>query len=312
MTRILILGAGGMLGHKLCQLLPEQQFEVAATLRRPTDFPSLYSKVRLITDVDVLNERSLTSAIDAAAPDVIVNSIGVIKQKREAEDRYLTIAINSWLPHRLAKLCGETGRRLIHISTDCVFSGNRGNYSEDDPSDAEDLYGKSKFLGETDARETSAITLRTSLIGPELADPGLGLLEWFLAQSDTGHVQGYTNAIFTGLTTREFADIIALVIRDAPQLHGVYHVASTPISKYELLKLIARVYDLRIDVEPNDAFRCDRSLRADRFDAATGYQPPDWEAMISRMHADLTPYTSLKQTLRELTEKWLNHSFKSC
>jgi dTDP-4-dehydrorhamnose reductase len=312
MTRILILGGGGMLGHKLCQLLPEQRFEVVATLRRPTDYPSLFSEVQLITGVDVLNERSLNSAIDEAAPDVIVNSVGVIKQKREAEDRYLTVAINSWLPHRLAKICAESGRRLIHISTDCVFSGSRGNYSEEDPSDAQDLYGKSKCLGETDARETSAITLRTSIIGRELIDPGLGLLEWFLAQSDAGRVQGYSNAIFTGFTTRELADIIGLVIRDAPQLHGVYHVASPSISKYELLKLIARIYDLRIDVERNDTFRCDRSLCADKFHAATGYRSPDWETMISRMHADLTPYTSLKQSLRELTEKWLNHSFKSC
>jgi dTDP-4-dehydrorhamnose reductase len=312
MTRVLVLGAGGMLGHKLCQLLPEQGFEVWGTLRRPTDFSSLFARVQLMNGVEVLNEASLSGAIEQAQPDVIVNCVGIIKQKREAENRYLSVAINSWLPHQLSRLCAEAGQRLIHISTDCVFSGTKGNYRESDLSDATDLYGKSKFLGETDDSEPAAITLRTSIIGRELGDPGTGLLEWFLAQQGAGQAQGFALAIFSGFTTHELANVIGLVIRDFPRLHGLYQIASTPISKYELLRLIGDVYDLPIEVERNEVFQCDRSLLADRFHAATGYAPPDWPTMIKRMHADPTAYSSLKQSLRELTEKWLNHAFKSC
>lgn len=312
MTRVLVLGGGGMVGHKLCQLLPEQGFEVVATLRRPTDFPSIFAKVRLITGIDVLDESSLGSAVEDSAADVIINAVGLIKQKREAEDRFLSVAINSWLPHRLARLCSESGKRLIQISTDCVFSGARGGYVESDPSDAQDLYGKSKFLGETDDRETSAITLRTSIIGRELADPGPGLLEWFLSQSTAGRVQGYTNAIFSGFTTLELAKIVGRLINEFPALHGLYQVASNPISKYDLLVLISRIYNLPMKIEGNTDFHCNRSLKADRFHQATGYSPPDWQTMITEMQADPTPYTSMKLALRELTEKWLNHAFKSC
>lgn len=315
MTRILVLGGGGMLGHKLCQLLPAHGFAVTATLRSAKNlqslYPGVYDAVDLVTNLDVLDQGALERVLDRAGPDVVVNCVGIVKQLAAAEDRYLSVAINALLPHQLARWCAAADRRLIHISTDCVFDGSRGRYLEEDASDARDLYGKSKFLGETSDIETAAITLRTSIIGRELGETSHGLLEWFLAQQGS-KVKGFARAIYSGLTTHELAKVIALLSRNNVALHGVYHVAGPSISKYELLQLIKRVYDLDIEISRDVEFCCDRSLIADRFSAATGYSPPGWEQMIGAMHADPTPYEEWKRAARELTERWLSHAFRSC
>lgn len=313
--KILVLGGGGMLGHKLCQLLPAHGFEVCATLRRPLRLaqrcPGIFDRVALFDQVDVLAPHQLEQTIEIVAPDVIVNCIGIVKQLPAAEDRYLSVAINALLPHRLAKHSVESNRRLIHISTDCVFDGLRGGYRETDPSDARDDYGKSKFLGETTEHETAALTLRTSIIGRELGESSHGLLEWFLAQTG-GKVKGFSRAIYSGLTTHELAKVIAHLckqfagprnvapdlpdeISDSARLHGLFHVASAPISKYDLLCLIRRVYDLEIEIARDEDFVCDRSLIMDRFSAVTGYTAPDWEQMIAEMHADPINYDVWKQ-----------------
>ncbi len=295
MTRVLVLGAAGMLGHKLCQILPQQGLDVAATVRGDAaayaQYDGVFDNVELISDVDVLNEGRVDSVIEQVDPAVIVNSVGIVKQLKEAADPYFSVGINSWLPHRLARLCQEQQRRLIHISTDCVFEGTEGNYREDSPSTAVDLYGKSKYLGETSSTETAAVTLRTSIIGRELKTPGHGLLEWFLSQEGAA-VRGFRQAIFSGLTTHELADVITRVIRDAPGLNGVYHVASTPINKFDLLGLIRDAWGLEIDILPEDSFRCDRSLIMERFTEATGYTAPPWPEMIRRVQQDPTPYQS--------------------
>jgi dTDP-4-dehydrorhamnose reductase len=294
MSKVLIIGAGGMLGHKLCQLLTDH--ELVATIRRDPGLyerhPAVFGHVRLIRDVDVLADDALERAIEQEAPDVIVNAVGIIKQLEEASNRYLSVAINAWLPHRLAKLAERGGARLIHISTDCVFDGEDGGYRESDPSNARDLYGQSKFLGETDGAEAHAVTLRTSIVGRELARPGSGLFEWFFSQRG-GRVGGFTRAIYTGFTTLEMARVIDLMIKDFPDLRGLWQVASEPIDKHALLSRLNDRFDLEITLDRNDDFRCDRSLNMARFAAATGYVAPSWGEMLDDMHRDPTDYDAL-------------------
>ena len=213
-------------------------------------------------------------------PDVVVNCIGLTKHHKEAEDPLLALPLNALLPHRMADLCAVAGARLIHVSTDCVFAGSKGNYAESDAPDATDVYGKSKHLGEVDSMPT--ITLRTSTIGHEL-ESAYGLLEWFLAQQ--GSCKGFNRAIFSGLPNTEFARVVRDVVIPRPDLHGLYHVGADPIGKYELLRLIARVYGKQIDIVRDDEFMIDRSLNSGRFNQATGYKAAAWSELIQAMHA---------------------------
>lgn len=233
---------------------------------------------RIISGIDVENPDVLARVFETFRPEVVVNCIGLVKQLAEADDPLSALPINALLPHRLARYCGIAGTRLVHMSTDCVFSGKRGGYRESDISDAEDLYGKSKFIGEVSYPHT--VTLRTSIIGHEL-ESCQGLLEWFLSQE--GRVRGFRRAVFSGLPTVELSRIVRDVVLPRPELSGVYHVASAPITKFELLRLVAAVYGKAIEIEADDALSIDRSLVADRFREATGYVPPDWADLIQMM-----------------------------
>ena len=178
--------------------------------------------------------------------------------------------------------------RLIHFSTDCVFSGRKGMYSEKDDIDTTDLYGLSKYLGEVDG--DNCLTIRTSIIGKELNTKN-GLFEWFLS-NDGGAVEGYTNAIFSGFPTIVLAEILVKIISGFPELSGVWHVSSDPISKFDLLKLIAIEYGLQINIKPFADFLEDRSLDSSRFRNETGIIPPKWPELIRIMKEDPTPYTN--------------------
>jgi dTDP-4-dehydrorhamnose reductase len=224
-------------------------------------------------------------------PVVVVNCIGIVKQAEAAKNPLVSIEVNSLFPHRLARLCCTKGIRLIHISTDCVFSGRKGNYTENDFSDAEDLYGRTKFLGEVS--DEGCLTLRTSMIGREL-ETSHGLIEWFLSQGGKT-VNGYKRSIFSGFTTNALADIIAKIITENRNLHGIWHVASEPISKFDLLTLVKQVYGLHIEIRPDDTVVVDRSLNADRFRQATNFVPPSWHDMIEQMYRDPTPYSKLRR-----------------
>ena len=213
-------------------------------------------------------------------PDIASNCIGVVKQLAEAKNPLYAVPLNTMLPHRLASLCQIVGARLIHISTDCVFSGAKGNYLETDFPDADDLYGRSKLLGEVDYPHT--VTLRTSIIGHEMAGRR-SLLNWFLSQS--GSVKGFTRAVFSGLPTIELSRVVRDYVLPRPELHGLYHVAAKPINKYDLLSLIAKVYGKEINIVPDKDFVIDRSLNADKFQKATGYMPPEWPDLIAAMFA---------------------------
>jgi dTDP-4-dehydrorhamnose reductase len=176
-------------------------------------------------------------------------------------------------------MCALAGARLIHMSTDCVFDGQQGRYTEADVSNAQDLYGRSKFLGEVDYPH--AVTLRTSIIGHELGSHH-GLVDWFLSQKQG--VKGFSRAVFSGLPTVELARVMRDYVIPNPGLRGVYHVSAEPIDKYSLLKILAEVYGKNIPIEPDDKLVIDRSLDSTRFRQATGYRPPTWPELVRRMH----------------------------
>ncbi len=287
--RILILGGSGMLGHKLWQAY-RSRFDTWVTVRSSySNYAryNLFDPERTLGGVDALNFDTVVRALATVRPDVVINSIGIIKQLPTAKDPLISLTINSLFPHRLANLCTAAGAKLIHISTDCVFSGRKGMYTEeDDISDAEDLYGRSKYLGEVS--QAPHLTLRTSIIGRELQTQ-LGLVEWFLSNQGR-KVKGYTNAIYSGFTTLALAEIIAQVIERYPDLTGLYHVSSAPINKYDLLCLIRDVFGLSIDIEPDPTVRIDRSLDSSRFWSVVDFSPPSWPEMIEDMATDTTPY----------------------
>lgn len=277
-----------MLGHKLAQQW-RGRFDLAVTFRGSANEYArygLFEGARTFSHVDASSFDAIVRAIATVKPDAVVNCIGVIKQLPTATDPIISIETNSLFPHRLANLCAAAGARLVHISTDCVFSGSRGNYNESDVSDAQDLYGRSKFLGEVNA--ANAITLRTSIIGRELRSTS-GLVEWFLSQRGKS-VQGWTRAIYTGLTTNVLSRVIADVLEHHRDLHGVYQVASEVIDKYALLTLIRDAYRVKITIEPFEGVEIDRSLNGGRFRAATGFVAPAWSDMVGEMANDPTPY----------------------
>ncbi len=230
--------------------------------------------------VDVRSLERLVETFAEFMPDAVVNAVGIVKQRSTAKESIPSLEINALLPHQLAVLCKCVGARLVHLSTDCVFSGRKGNYLESDPSDAEDLYGKTKYLGEV--YDGHCLTLRTSIIGKELARH-TSLLDWFLAQ--TGTVKGFRNAIYSGFTTTEMSknfDRVSMLTEHGGA-SGVYQVSSDPINKYDLLRLIAEKFDHKIEIIADDAFHCDRSLDSTRFRAEFGYSPPSWAKMISEI-----------------------------
>ena len=279
--RVLVLGAAGMLGNAVFRLFAQSDgFHVTGAARSASARTLLAPEFRsrLEVGIDVENSDQLTALFVSAAPDLVINCIGLVKQLAQADDPLCALPLNALLPHRLARLCGLSGSRLIHVSTDCVFAGDKGMYREEDTADATDLYGRSKYLGEVDYPH--AITLRTSIIGHQL-DGVHGLVGWFLAQE--GRVKGFTRAVFSGLPTVELARVMRDFVVPHAALHGVFHVSAAPIAKYELLRLLAREYDHSIEILPDDAVVVDRSLDSTRFCQATGYVAPDWPELIERM-----------------------------
>jgi dTDP-4-dehydrorhamnose reductase len=283
MTRILILGASGMLGQSLFHYFgrrPDRCTVFGAVRRRPARWP--WSGLGTLVDsIDALDIDSVARALREARPQLVLNCIGVVKQLAAASDPLTAIPVNSLFPHRLASLCRLAGARLVHVSTDCVFDGARGGYTEDDPPSASDLYGLSKYLGEV--REPDCLTLRTSIIGHELHS-AVGLVEWFLAQK--GPVRGYALAIYSGFPTVELARIIEEHVMPAPDLNGLYHVSSDAISKYDLLELVKQAYGRPTVIERDETVRIDRSLRSEKFREATGFRPRPWRQMVEQMHEE--------------------------
>lgn len=281
--KVLVLGATGMLGNAVFHgLLADPACQVFGTVRGAGSLShfSPAAQAQLISNVDVLDHDSLIAVMARTEPNVVINCIGLVKQLAQSKDPLHALPINAMLPHRLAHLCKLSDARLVHISTDCVFSGERGMYTEDDVSDAQDLYGKSKYLGELHDLK-HAITLRTSIIGHGITRNS-SLIDWFLAQ-DTA-VKGYEEVVFSGLPTVELAKVIRDHVLPRPELHGLYHVSAQAIDKCKLLRLVAQVYGKQIDIVPDRQQRLDRSLDSTRFRTATGYVPPAWPDLLQSMH----------------------------
>ncbi len=278
--KILILGGDGMLGHQLLNSFKEK-FEVKVTLRKNINE---YTKYKIFTNdnafdqVDVRDFEKLASVIEAFRPNVLINAVGIVKQRKDAKEIIPSLEINALLPHKVSLECGKYNTRVIHISTDCVFSGKTGMYDEQSFADSDDIYGRTKYLGELSLN--NCLTLRTSIIGRELSRHN-SLLDWFLAQSGT--IKGFKNAIFSGFTTIELARIIEMMILKYPEASGTYNVSSEPINKYDLLKMISEVLNHNIEIVADEAFFCNRSLSSELFRKSFNYTPPSWLSMISEL-----------------------------
>lgn len=286
--RVLILGATGMLGHKLYQLL-SRHHDVYGTVRgdmSTIEKYRIFNRDNVIQNVDAYDQHAVQQVIRSIHPDVVINCIGIIKQVEEAKNYISAISINALFPHLVAEFTASLGIRFIQISTDCVFSGKKGNYLETDVSDAEDLYGRSKFLGEVKQKNT--LTLRTSIIGRELSR-SVSLLDWFLSQKGRT-VNGYTHAIYSGLTTIALVAEINRLLTEFPALTGLYHVSSDPISKYDLLGIVNEQFNLGVDLVPQPSFRCDRSLNSEAYRLQTRFSPLPWATMIKELFDDTTEY----------------------
>ncbi len=290
MLKILVLGASGLLGHKLMQILSED-FDTVGTIRaREERLETLIPASRLIQGVSAEDFAGVRKAIETQRPDVVINSIGIIKQLPEASDPIKSIEVNALFPHRVAALCKQMRARFLQISTDCVFSGGKGDYTEDDPADCRDLYGLSKLMGEVDTE--SSLTIRTSIIGQHILD-GPSLIQWFLRQD--GAVPGFTKAMFSGLPTVYLCRTLKSLISNHPDLCGILHVSADPISKFDLLSLVKEAYSLSVEIVPDDSVACDRSLNSKRFRQATGIVFPGWPEMIEQMFLDGKTYSELQQ-----------------
>jgi dTDP-4-dehydrorhamnose reductase len=289
-VRILVLGGGGMLGHKMVQALSRKDRDTWWTLRGGSPIPFLPLD-RCIEGVDVRDWSALHALLVRVRPDVIVNCAGVIKQRHESQNPITSLTVNALLPHLLAEAAAAWGGRLVHFSTDCVFSGRKGAYTEADVSDAEDLYGRTKFLGEVAG--PNVLTLRTSIIGREVKHHQ-SLLDWFLLGAHT-RVPGYRRVWWSGVTTNHLAGLVGRLIERHPSLSGLYQVSSERISKYDLLCMVRNAFDVRVDVEPDDGPANDHSLDGSRFAKAVGYQCPPWEQLIAELVNDPTPYNRQPQ-----------------
>jgi len=283
MQKILILGATGEFGNGIFQtLFKYKDFEVYGTTKNDEAIKYFEPKMadKIFNFVQIENESRLIEIFNQIEPDVVVNCVGLIKQVMGENDSAKAIFMNALFPHRLASLCKLAGARLIHFSTDCVFNGQKGNYKETDTSDADDIYGKTKFLGEIH-NQSHVVTIRTSVIGHSY-DNNLQLVDWFLDQKK--EVKGFTKVIYSGFPTVEMGRILAEYVISNIKLKGLYQVSSGPISKYDLLKIIAQVYGKKIEIKPFESSVSDRSMDSTMFRKITGYEPPTWPVLINKMH----------------------------
>jgi dTDP-4-dehydrorhamnose reductase len=284
--RILILGGDGMLGHRLLAHL-QKNHETKVTLHRDLaayEPYGLFTRDNSYAGVEAQDADRMLEVVADFRPEAVVNTVGIVKQRGAAKEAIPSLEINALLPHRLALLCKAVGVRLVHVSTDCVFSGRKkGGYTEEDVPDPLDLYGRTKLLGEVS--EPGCITLRTSIIGLELSRR-TGLIEWFLSQR--GEIRGFTKAIYTGLTTAEMSRVIERVLVEHQALSGVWQVASEPINKHDLLVRFSEVLGRDdVSIVPDDSVRIDRSLSAVAFEEATGYHAPGWNEMLEELGAEV-------------------------
>lgn len=292
--RILILGGNGLLGHRAARLLPERH-EVVATVRRPDPVAERIAPgARFVAGVFAEDPESVSAAIEGFRPDAVVNCVGIVKQRPAGHEAIPSITVNALFPHQVAEICSQAGVRLVHISTDCVFSGKRGLYTEEDFPDADDLYGRTKFLGEIED-VAGAVTVRTSLIGWEIANR-FGVLEWFARQRG-GACEGYTRAMFSGLASSDLVDVVERFCTDWADMDGLWQVSNDVISKYDLIAKVNGATGWGVDITPSDELVIDRSLDSTRFRRHTGWEPRSWDEIAERLAAERPAYEELDAAL---------------
>jgi len=286
--KVLILGGTGMLGHKVYQVFRDL-FDTWISARcdaEPCARYGIFDPAKIVDRTDLSSLEAAEEVVKKVRPDAVINCVGVLKQTIGDSSPIGAITLNSLLPHWLERLSATCGFRLIQLGTDCVFSGRKGLYNEQDEPDPIGLYGRTKLLGEVTGKRS--LTLRTSMIGRELRRT-VGLLEWFLDQEGKT-VQGYKRAIFSGFTTTVLAGILADILQNQPDLSGLYHISSSPISKYDLLCLVRDTLKLDIRIEPGETFICDRSLDSSKLRAILNFKPPTWAQMITQLAAEIGQY----------------------
>ncbi len=282
--RLLILGSTGLLGNTITKYFFEkssfQTFAAVRDIAKLKFFKKKYHRNFLVIE-NILDYEEIERKIKIIKPDILINCLGVTNKELLTNSDQIEnfITINSLFPYRIQRICADLGARLIHFSTDCIFSGNKGFYSEKDIPDPYDLYGRSKLLGELDFENT--LTIRKSVIGHELSTKK-GLLEWFLDQES--FVQGYKNAIFSGITVLELAKLINKYIIPREDLKGILNISANPISKFDLLNIIADVYNKKIEIIPNESIKINRSLNGSQFNKLTGYKTNSWPLLIKSMY----------------------------
>ena len=284
--RILILGADGMIGHKIAQSL--EDFELILASRK-----SISSKsIGIINGKMVLHNLitdSLDLLLDNTTPDIIINCAGITTRRGVEDNIVNTELLNSDLPHKLDSWANLNSKKLIHFSTDCVFSGNRGNYLDNDFADAEDIYGKSKALGEVNSPNT--LTIRCSMIGRELYN-FTELFEW-LKKNKNKKIEGYSKVFYSGITTVRMGKILNQILNKNLNLSGIYNISSTPISKFDLLVKLSNAFNLNVDIKQNKNNKSNKVLISEKFTEITGIYPPNWDDLISEFKDDCEKYKSL-------------------
>lgn len=279
--KILVFGISGLIGNSLFRMLSmNPDHDVYGTCRDEAirKYFSNDLQERIIPNIDIGNHAYLLNLIERYLPDIVINCIGITKHSSDYDHIAKVIRVNSLWPHELAKFCSVVGAKLIQVSTDCVFSGQCGNYSELDFPDSDDLYGRSKVLGEVTYNKH--LTLRISTIGHEIRT-SYGLLDWFLSQGNS--CKGYSRAFFSGFPSVYFAQILSEFVLPRPELKGLYHISADPIDKFSLLKLIALQYGKKIHIQADEAVVINRSLNGSKFSNETGFLCLKWPELIKLM-----------------------------
>ena len=278
-----------MLGHMAVRVLSKEHDVIGTTrsaVMETNGLSRFLESDKWIGNIDVRKLEDLTKLVNRVKPDVILNCVGLVKQKMTSLTYIESIEINALLPHRLAQICEDSNSRLIQISTDCVFGCEPGVKSQFTEPDSKDLYGRTKLLGEV--TYGSALTLRTSIVGRQLSGDE-SLFEWIINQRN-GSVNGYQNARYTGLTTQALAEVILKIISEHHHLRGLWQVASEEISKYQLVEQLNQILDLGITLRSDTEFNCDRRLDGNPFERETGIITPSWKAMLQSFAADQVNY----------------------
>ena len=285
--KVLILGSDGMIGHKIAQSLNDE-CELILSSRKSISLDTIGVKRGKILFHDLITDN-LDSMLKKIFPDLIINCAGITTRRGVKDNIQNTRLLNSDIPHKLDSWANLNSKKLIHFSTDCVFSGSRGNYLDNDISDANDTYGKTKAAGEVNSFNT--LTIRCSMIGRELYN-FTELFEW-LVKNKNKNIDGYSKVFYSGITTVRMGKIISKIIKEDINLTGIYNISSIPISKFDLLHKLSNAFGLNVDITENKNIKSNKVLNSKKFTEITGIKTPDWDDLISEFVEDCGKNKSL-------------------